>query len=255
MQKCPAMGRPISFRDNTAPHVSAVYSWQLNGHKLAWQSGVYALLYHFNSRRVGCYWSILSVQWATWAKVAQKLCCTAKIMHFVNKAQIAEKLHAARSQFSGATKEGATTLLCDTAVALAEVCSLWAHLVLLWTVCSWCRGWKKCCRQCRWFSLGLHPSHHRHTVRLALRMRAPSQQSCWLPTLIRRRWKRRKFRRFLFLGSLQRSCSQNLLLDAEDMIVTDMQWALIDCLMWNQDSNCWHFNCRWCDVMLVFAVL
>ena len=63
MQKCPAMGRPISFRDNTAPHVSALYSWQLNGPQLAWRGGVYALLHQDNSCGIDCYWLIPSIQW------------------------------------------------------------------------------------------------------------------------------------------------------------------------------------------------
>ena len=55
-------GRPVSFRDSTAPHLSALYSCRLNGCKLAWESGVYALLHQDNRWRIGRYWLVPSVQ-------------------------------------------------------------------------------------------------------------------------------------------------------------------------------------------------
>jgi len=92
------MGRPINFRDNTAPHLFTVYSRQLNGRKLAWGGDVCALLHQDNSCCVGRYWSIPFVQRA----IEQKLCCMAKIVHSVNKAQIVKKIvHCKIAIFGG----------------------------------------------------------------------------------------------------------------------------------------------------------
>ena len=51
------MGTPISFSDNTAPHLSAVYSWRLTATNWREGGGVYTLLHQDNIYHVGCYWS------------------------------------------------------------------------------------------------------------------------------------------------------------------------------------------------------
>lgn len=95
MQKWPAMDGPISFRDSTAPHISAVYSWRLNGRKLAWGGGVYALLHH-NSCRVCCYWSIPSVQ----RPIEQKLCKNCTVLQKLRTPLTRHKLQKFSTKFA-----------------------------------------------------------------------------------------------------------------------------------------------------------
>ena len=78
----------------------------------------------------------------------------------------------------------------------------------MWTVCSWYRGWKKCCPRYRWFSVDVRPSSRLRIVKPALPMRAPSLPSCSPPILTRRRQRRRKFRHFYWTDSLHAVCVQ-----------------------------------------------
>jgi len=119
MQKWPATGRPLSFKDSTALHLSAVYSWRLTGRKLAWRCGMYALLYQDNSCRVGCYWSIPSVQGNTWQL----------LHHSWNQPNPNSDLmtKVLRPVYSDTTQLNSTELNSTAWTTVNSVCRSWRH--------------------------------------------------------------------------------------------------------------------------------
>jgi len=121
MQKWPATGRLISFRDSIALHLSAVYSWRLNGHKVPWGGSIYALLRRDNSCHVGRYWSIPSAQRAAEQKLSKNCTVRQKLRTMSARPKFAEKLCTTISQFSGG-RDYVVTNVCGHLFAGGSCC-------------------------------------------------------------------------------------------------------------------------------------